>query len=479
MARTNKYLSSLCAEFEKINSKRQIKIPFFTVDEDFQFFKKPIVKDFLAFFKIILNDKDGLAFNRIAKKFIEKVDENILLSIRDYFSFGVSETAFLQADTYAYFDDYYSLLKAYDEGNLVVYDTETTGLDLSCDEIIQLSAIKIGKGKTSQEFNEFILPTVEINDRALKTHGYSKEYILSHGGRDKNSVLYDFQKFVSGCVLVGHNSRNFDDNLLLRQASESGISLDISRFFDTLLISEVLYPDMKDRKLSTLCEKFGVKNERAHDGFSDVVSTKKCLEYMIESLILSEKKRREIYNKYIPYFSEFYKSYSALRSLFLDGDILKLFGEINSTFNLINKDKPSELEASRELFKAVKEYAENFGTKDGVKRFITDSYLSGSQIDLAIKKSGKIPLLTVHQTKGMEFRTVILVGATDDEIPSYQAKINNNDEEEKRIFYVALSRGKEKFYISFPSIKRRGNSTFEQNITPYVKFLPPDLIEFK
>ena len=80
-----------------------------------------------------------------------------------------------------------------------------------------------------------------------------------------------------------------------------------------------------------------------------------------------------------------------------------------------------------------------------LRSFLSDAALSGSQMDVIIKKHGKIPLITVHQSKGCEFDTVILVGASENEMPSYGARLSGDEEEEKRIFYVALSRAKTRF----------------------------------
>jgi DNA helicase-2/ATP-dependent DNA helicase PcrA len=60
-----------------------------------------------------------------------------------------------------------------------------------------------------------------------------------------------------------------------------------------------------------------------------------------------------------------------------------------------------------------------------------------------VKYACSIEYLTMHSSKGMEFDTVIITGVCDDEIPD----ASNNIEEERRLFYVALSRAKTKLYI--------------------------------
>ena len=67
-----------------------------------------------------------------------------------------------------------------------------------------------------------------------------------------------------------------------------------------------------------------------------------------------------------------------------------------------------------------------------------------------------MPIITVHQSKGLEFDIVFIAGAVDGEFPSYFAVRDNQLEEEKRVFYVALTRAKKKVYITGFKSNTRG-----------------------
>ena len=71
-----------------------------------------------------------------------------------------------------------------------------------------------------------------------------------------------------------------------------------------------------------------------------------------------------------------------------------------------------------------------------------------SKIDSLALDDGAIPILTVHQSKGLEFDTIIIAGMTEDEFPSDYAKRDNKLEEEKRLFYVALTRAKRHLVVT-------------------------------
>lgn len=54
--------------------------------------------------------------------------------------------------------------------------------------------------------------------------------------------------------------------------------------------------------------------------------------------------------------------------------------------------------------------------------------------------------MTIHQSKGLEYKVVIIIGCNQGILPSLKTKILNN-EEERRIFYVAITRAKERLFL--------------------------------
>ena len=64
-----------------------------------------------------------------------------------------------------------------------------------------------------------------------------------------------------------------------------------------------------------------------------------------------------------------------------------------------------------------------------------------------------ISLMTVHSAKGLEFKCVFIVGLEEGVFPLLYENKQANIEEERRLFYVALTRAKEKVYLSYSSMK--------------------------
>ena len=84
----------------------------------------------------------------------------------------------------------------------------------------------------------------------------------------------------------------------------------------------------------------------------------------------------------------------------------------------------------------------------------------------------KIPIITVHQSKGCEFDTVIIADADDSSYPTYQAQKNNTEEEEKRVFYVAISRAKEKLILVSSATADTGYGVRLNPQSRYIRNIP-------
>ena len=105
------------------------------------------------------------------------------------------------------------------------------------------------------------------------------------------------------------------------------------------------------------------------------------------------------------------------------------------------------------------------------------------------EKSSKANLMTMHASKGLEFPVVFIAGAEDGIIP-HEKSIEEGDkspeqalEEERRLFYVAITRAKEKLYITSCQRRRRlrskdGETTSERSPSSFLTEIPEALIEY-
>ena len=107
--------------------------------------------------------------------------------------------------------------------------------------------------------------------------------------------------------------------------------------------------------------------------------------------------------------------------------------------------------------------------------FMSNLNLSGSQMDTLIQKMKKIPIITVHNAKGCEFDTVIIADAIRGTFPYFQSVNEGRENEEKRLFYVAISRAKKNLIILSPLKGRARDDT----VSPYIDFIPGEYINEK
>jgi DNA helicase-2/ATP-dependent DNA helicase PcrA len=92
----------------------------------------------------------------------------------------------------------------------------------------------------------------------------------------------------------------------------------------------------------------------------------------------------------------------------------------------------------------------------------------------------KINLMTVHAAKGLEFDTVFIAACEQDIFP-HSRSLNENEEcseEERRLFYVALTRSKRKLFITSAASRRKKGEVCDSLPSPFLEELPPGIIEY-
>jgi len=110
------------------------------------------------------------------------------------------------------------------------------------------------------------------------------------------------------------------------------------------------------------------------------------------------------------------------------------------------------LENIRELVTIASRYDNTPGAQ-GMEQFLTNASLQSDQDELMDQKKVGVKLMTVHAAKGLEFDYVFVSGLEDGLFP--HARPNNgrpkneDDEEERRLFYVAVTRARHKLYLTY------------------------------
>lgn len=93
----------------------------------------------------------------------------------------------------------------------------------------------------------------------------------------------------------------------------------------------------------------------------------------------------------------------------------------------------------------------------------------------------RINLMTIHASKGLEFEVVFIAAVEKDIIPHIRSQESGeiNIEEERRIFYVALTRAMSKLYISAAATRKKHGKLIETEPSPFIAELPEELLRIQ
>jgi len=101
-----------------------------------------------------------------------------------------------------------------------------------------------------------------------------------------------------------------------------------------------------------------------------------------------------------------------------------------------------------------------------------------ADIDRHDPKADAVTLMTLHNAKGLEFPVIFISGMEDGLFPLARAYDEPEDlEEERRLFYVGLTRAEEKLYLTHARQRRRAGDYMYGSLSSFVEAIPPELME--
>ncbi|KGO12863.1 3'-5' exonuclease [Clostridium botulinum] len=480
LTRNNRINIALSEKFKILNSKlpKEDRVGFLLVDE-FKFFRREEIKDVLAYLKLIVNDFDSNSLKRILKKFGKGIGERTIEEIEkeENIKIGVRLTDLIHKNTQEYGDYYELLTRELDNENVVVFDVESTGINIIEDEIVQIAGIKINnKGEVIESFQRFLIPKKSVGDSYL-VHGFSDQF-LKENGENKKVVLKDFLKFIKDTVIVGHNV-TFDISILNSELERLSLEkASFKTYYDTLDIARRFYPSLTNHKLETLSKLFNTETKSSHDAMDDILATKDVLMVMLKKKVKPTIiNRMVVYGKYIKKFQPIYEEIANLKELSYIKNPKDIIGEIVNKTKIkeIYKDQYIKINNLREFFVIAKEIEnKEVSSRDNLIELLKITSLSNSELDRMLTKYPRVPIITVHQAKGAEFDYVFLAGLQNNIFPNYMAVKEGNEIEEKRLFYVAMTRAKKYLYLSFSEYehnRRKAKSML-------IDYIPKDYLKY-
>ena len=451
-------------------------------------FDTPDVKLLLAHLSVLSNEHNSIAWTRIMKG-VHAFPSHALAR---RFNWKLKQLALSPSDFLLYPESCYTaeFLRAYNEEEIVVFDTETTGLNVFQDDIIEIAAIRIKGGEVVGEPLDLYIETDKpilpmLGDKENPMYAIYHEKMSTGELLSPSDALRRFLAYVGTSPILGHNA-NYDynilDNNLQRYCKDTMQAHDI-RCFDSLKLIRLLAPSLHSYKLESLLETFHLAGVNSHQAIDDVKATVSLVRLCAEKA--REKQAQQAAFIRHPKVKPFA---NVLRSNYGE----RYREAVNRLYQLSTDHEPalvSELSAAYNAFRSDG-LINDIPRLDYILRYLridmlTDETVANAlapqlsqyvmdintlkEADFCNSKSilERIYVTTVHKAKGLEFDNVIIFDAADGRYPNAYNKTKQQDEEDARKFYVAMSRAKRRLFIAYAlqRVDRHGR-VFNRDLTP-------------
>lgn len=359
------------------------------------------------------------------------------------------------------------LVHHFHHGELVVFDTETTGLNVFEDDVVQIAAVKFLDGVLVDDGGfEVLIRT----DRPIPTVLHDNipnpicEIYANGKPIDPQTAFSRFAEYIGEATLCGHNV-DYDCEIVksnfVRRTSLPLPSAFLRPVVDTLLACRLLYPLQRRHNLSTMINVFNLEGINSHKATDDVAATAALLQALVP---IAEKKAflqteffdrqaiRQIVHKFRTKYKAIYDHSRQLRHDMTPSPANTLTAEMEHIYKCMfgagfikaikRWDDVVRLIHTAVIEPSVHKYFCNQLTSHVYElRTFNESDLIASG-DVA----ERLMVMTVHKAKGLEFDNVIIYNAA----PGWGKKLDR-----ARVYYVAYSRAKSTlsvFYCGAPSI---------------------------
>lgn len=210
----------------------------------------------------------SIAYCDVVDSAVEEEKEEEIRSVNDryYYVFPEPHIEMFQDNLFIEKQEIGDYLNNHD---VVVFDIETTGLEATKCEIIEIGAVKLHKGKITETFETLIKPNSSIPDEITELTGIDDKMVAN--APNLRQVMPDFYKFCYGTTIMAYNI-DFDYKFISIHGKKLGYIFD-NKQIDVLYLARAFVVGLKNFKLSTVCKKLGVSLENAHRAVHDAMAT--------------------------------------------------------------------------------------------------------------------------------------------------------------------------------------------------------------
>ncbi len=478
-------------------------------------FSLPETKLLLSHLAIFANEHNNIAWARLlkglhvyeqnaaARNFMQQLTDRALTATDLLLSEGT--------DTYLR-----RFVETYDTREIVVFDTETTGLDTRRDQIVQISAVKMRQGQVVEgsALNIFLQSDRPIPALLGDIVNPLIEEMKHHTLLSRAEGLQQFADYVGDAPLLAHNA-TFDINILRNNLAvdlpQSALATRLTENFDSLKLARMLYPDLHQYKLKSLLEEFQLEGENSHLADADVAATcnvvkqlyTRALDYLPqqEEFLANrtvKEHRADMQRKVLPLYratlSRLHSETSITDELrrfyaYLTRErIIEPIANIEYALRFIEQEILSLNESPQIEGVLLPEGTNMAGTEtrcyptllEQIQAHLLEiSTLKESDLCSTTIVDERIFISTVHKAKGLEFDNVIVFDCADDRYPAFWSKDDPQAvAEDARKFYVAMTRAKRRLILTYSATKLNyHNRPVTRELTRFAKTIKQHFTE--
>jgi DNA helicase-2/ATP-dependent DNA helicase PcrA len=430
---------------------KKAQVPAATVDT-FRFFRRMEIKDALALLKLVVDRNSPAAAQRIALRLVRGVGKQTIERMsREGQAAGLRIVDFIDTTAASRGDPLWGLTAT----DVIVLDTETTGVDPSKDEVIEVAAVRLRDGVEVDHYQALIRPTRPVGDSEAVHH--LSDALLAAEGRDGAAVMAEFMAFCGESPVAGHNVR-FDLRMLTAQGLRAGVPVSFSAHFDTLSYARRLLR-VDSYRLGDLAAHLGLTADPTHRALDDVRTTVQLLDALREIGVEGAQTRTALLAELSPAFDKLRAALdrwaasaerpgALARRLISEGGL----GAYYRSGRHAQTDRAAQLDALPARLDRLD--TPELPPIEATRRALDRAALAREQ-DLLDEIQG-VRVLTIHQSKGLEFDVVFVPGLVDGYFPNRSSIAAKDTEEERRVFYVAVTRARQALHLSWYERNRYG-----------------------
>jgi DNA helicase-2/ATP-dependent DNA helicase PcrA len=169
-------------------------------------------------------------------------------------------------------------------------------------------------------------------------------------------------------------------------------------------------------------------------------------------------------------------------AFYLAEHVIKKTGYLQELKKDATPEGISKLELVEELLNGIRDFTEGQkeveGARGALSEFLEDVALA-TDLDKDTGDDDRVALMTIHLAKGLEFPTVFIVGMEEDLFPSAMSLNTRSElEEERRLFYVALTRAEHQAYLTYAQSRYRWGKLTDSEPSRFIEEIDPEFLEY-